>query len=73
MHYIFFEKYVNFWVFLSVPHLVDNYAKNMDDRGGTLFAIAHYAASWFRIIFKITFCTTYQTYIHKKESAFLIA
>ena len=26
----FFEKYLNFWGFLSVPHLVDIYAKNMD-------------------------------------------
>ena len=23
----------NFWVFLSVPHLVDNYAKIVDERG----------------------------------------
>ena len=28
-----FEKYLNFWVFLCVPHLVDNYAKIVDERG----------------------------------------
>ena len=26
----------NFWVFLSVPHLVDNYAKIVDERGRNL-------------------------------------
>ena len=26
----------NFWVFLSVPHLVDNYAKIVDGRGRNL-------------------------------------
>ena len=26
----------NFWVFLSVPHLVDNYAKIVDERGQNL-------------------------------------
>ena len=30
-----FAKY-NFWVFLSVPHLVDNYAKIVDGRGRNL-------------------------------------
>ena len=29
----FFEKYLNFWVFLSVFHLVENYAKIVDNRG----------------------------------------
>ena len=29
----FLEKYSNFWGFLSVPHLVDNYAKIVDERG----------------------------------------
>ena len=38
-----------FWVFLSVPHLVDNYAKIVDGRGGTLCAIAHYRAALFSV------------------------
>ena len=29
----FFEKDLNFWGILSVPHLADIYAKNMDERG----------------------------------------
>ena len=33
---IFFEKYLNFGVFLSVPHLVDNYNKIVDERGRNL-------------------------------------
>ena len=32
----YFEKYLNFWVFLSVPHLVDNFAKIVDKRGRNL-------------------------------------
>ena len=32
----FFEKYLIFGVFLSVPHLVDNYAKIVDERGRNL-------------------------------------
>ena len=32
----FFEKYLNFWGFLSVPHLVDNYAEIVDERGRNL-------------------------------------
>ena len=45
VHTEFFEKDLgflwdsqknNFWVFLSVPHLVDNYAKIVDGRGGNL-------------------------------------
>ena len=31
--YTIFEKKLNFWCFLSVPHLVDIYAKNVDERG----------------------------------------
>ena len=33
---IFFEKYLIFWVFLSLPHLVDNYVKIVDERGRNL-------------------------------------
>ena len=33
VHTLFFKKYSNFWPFLSVPHLVDNYAKIVDERG----------------------------------------
>ena len=29
----FFEKHFNFGGFLSLPHLVDHYAKNVDERG----------------------------------------
>ena len=32
----FFEKYLNFCIFLSVLHLVDNYAKILDERGRNL-------------------------------------
>ena len=32
----FFEKYLNFCCFLSVPHLVDNYAKIVVERGRNL-------------------------------------
>ena len=32
----FFEKYLNFWVFLSVLHLVDNYAEIVDEQGRNL-------------------------------------
>ena len=31
--HIFLEKYLNFRGFLSVPHLIDFYAKNLDERG----------------------------------------
>ena len=31
-----FEKYLIFWVFQSVAHLVDNYAKIVDERGRNL-------------------------------------
>ena len=33
---VFFEKYLTFCVFPSVPHLVDNYAKTVDERGRNL-------------------------------------
>ena len=33
---IFFGKYLNFLGFLSVPNLVDNYAKVVDERGRNL-------------------------------------
>ena len=36
-----------FCVFPSVPYLVDNYAKIVDEGVGTLFAIAHYRAALF--------------------------
>ena len=32
LHTYFFEKYLNFCCFLSVPHLFDNYAKIVDER-----------------------------------------
>ena len=32
----FFEKYLSFWGFLSVPYLADNYAKIVDERGRNL-------------------------------------
>ena len=32
----FFLKYLNLWVFLSVLHLVDNYAKIVDERARNL-------------------------------------
>ena len=32
----FFKKLLNFCVFLPVPHLVDNYAKIVDERGRSL-------------------------------------
>ena len=32
----FFEKYLNYWGFLSVPHLVDNFSKIVDERGRNL-------------------------------------
>ena len=31
--HIFLEKYLNFWGFLSVPHLINIYAKNLDEQG----------------------------------------
>ena len=36
VHTPFFGNYLNFWGFLSVPHLVDNYAEIEDERGRNL-------------------------------------
>ena len=33
VHTHFFEKCLNFWGCLSVPHLIDIYARNLDGRG----------------------------------------
>ena len=33
VHTHLFEKFLNFWGFLSVPPLVEIYAKNVDERG----------------------------------------
>ena len=48
---IFFEKYLIFCVFLSVPHLVDNYAKFLDERGWNLMYNRTYLASLLYILF----------------------
>ena len=52
IHIFVFEKYLNFWGFLSVPHSADNYTEIVEEQGGTLGAIAHYRASLFILRFK---------------------
>ena len=52
---VFFEKHLTFCVFLSVPHLVDNYAKIVDERVRNLMCdrtlpsrlVSYIMNSWF--------------------------
>ena len=50
IHHSLLEKHLNFWVFLSVPHLLDNYVKIVDEWGRNLMC-NHTLPSLFVILY----------------------